>query len=324
MRSLRTLFTLGLIVEGMKSARQPNVEPPAPCKVFSFIPNFSVWADALYWRPLYDGVDYATIIGTPSEVVEVNPQFNWGYRIGVSASLNEEQLYVASEYYHYKEESSSGATAPGAIVPFFQPPLVALADSTSGDLSTKYEAADISIGYRCGAFGCCDSYLFAGARYAHASEDEFFTYNDAGVITPAIQHYDIRGWGPRLGCEFNLHPFSRRFLVGTLGFSGRFAFTALLAKPRLDVNSTTSVFAPEGELIFPPEERIVLGVDFKFEAFYAVCMRAFTLSVRGGYELHAYQDGRERLTSSNQLGTEPRTISALGYGGPFVGLSLSY
>ncbi len=294
------------------------------CTTLPIPSRIEVYADALYWHPLFDGVEYATVIGSPSVAVEAMPHFTWGYKIGARLYTNCDTYYLESDYYNYSQKGSSSVSAPGAISPLFNIPLAPLADAASGEVRSKYEAVNILAGYKWFASNCFESSLYAGGRYVFIKELEFFAYDDGGVITPATQRYTLSGWGGQMGANFTLSPFGHCFCLKNVSFLGQMAMTGILADAKLTVNSAPSVFAPEGKLVFPPGEEFILGFDLKLEALYCFCIKTIDLCIRAGYELHSYQNARQRLTSSNQLGNEPKTISDLGYGGATFGLTISY
>lgn len=290
--------------------------------------KYEVWADALYWHPLFDGVEYATVLGNPSVVQEVMPHFTWGYRIGGQVFANCDRYFVKYEYYSYHQVGSNSVSAPGAVVPFFQIPLAPNADAAQAELMSHYRAWDLTAGFRWLSSCRWKSSLFAGVRYVKIKEEEMFIYIDGAVITPAMQDYGFKGAGPEIGANFTIFPFSRclrYFFIDNLGFFGQCALLGMIGETSLSAQSAPNVFlAPEGSLVFPQGEEFIVGLDLQLEVFYSLCIKAFNVKIRGGYQLHSYQNARQRLTSSNQVGAEPKTVSTLGFGGPYVGMSISY
>lgn len=298
-----------------------------PCDIFSGV---EVYGSALYWRPTYDGSLYATQRLTDSDVAHfVQPDWNWGYRVGASLDLCCGTYFLESNYTYFTQHHEARVSGNEDLIPaflgfFFTTSFV---DGATARLDSKYAAVDITGGYNwlCGTHW--DSYLFAGARYFHIKERESYVYIDDAVTPstiPVVQRYGITGWGPRLGVRTSLTPFSRMPILCNLGIQAQVAATAGIASQELMLKTTegTSLF-PNGGVVYPNRLTTVLGTDMQLEFFYEVDVLCLNIRAAGGYELNYYANGRERVESSI-IDNTINSTSGLGYGGPYVNLSLSY
>jgi hypothetical protein len=181
--------------------------------------GWSVYADYLYWRVRRCDLDYAFVRNGAdyiTDVYDVNPSYDSGFRVGVLKACGDLDFAVHYTWFQGKDDDSLNTLSvdngsvigqtklnPGAV-------FVGSIAVAGSEYKVELNQVDIEAGYHLEISDCLASRLFAGFRYANIKQHQDTVYssdasdiyakiNTAAEVDIVYQETDIDFYGLYFG-----------------------------------------------------------------------------------------------------------------------------
>lgn len=304
------------------------------------------------------GGDLPVEITNNQTVSQVNPKYNFGFRVGLGYVFPDSGNDVQLNWTHFSKSSDDSVTAaPGSFLvtdldvplPSLSSPVVGPNDTVSNafnptassSVDFKYDAVDLDAGQYLDIGTRLRVRMFGGLRFARVESDRTDTYsaaynyvsNETGDFV-AQASYDetdnldskFNGVGPRMGFDTSYH------IANCFGIVGHFAGALLVGSVDTTTNSNVVLgFNPDPGVLADINvntssndnvTRVVPAFDAKLGLDYTYIFdNQSTLSLEIGYQWTQYIDAVDRLNESAVPGVVTRTTSSVGFDGPYLTLN---
>lgn len=315
--------------------------------------------EGLYLQPTESDLDYAGVANTVSssptfvtnaDVETLNPDYNFGFRVGLGYVFPDSGNDVQLSWFHFDNDTTDNANFLGSdtgsgvvITPVFGFWELESADSSvaaSSRQDVQVDAIDLDVGQYISIGTRLTARLFAGLRYAQVKSDITNTYSgnfpeeadedEVDSVTGAEVDYfnsKFNGIGPRFGVDTSYNVwdcfgvvghFAAAFLVGQVESSTNASFSTTTTDSGFSTvtGSSLSVTADNSTRVVPVFDA-KLGLDYS----WPFANDTSRLSIEAGYQWTQYIDVVDHL-EANGSGSFVRNTSSLGFNGPY--LSLNY
>ncbi len=322
--------------------------------------DVTTWGEAIYWKPTYGGVDWATGYSGPENLqpfVQNSGAFtahavchndNWGFQAGGRYQLPCNGIFgqVSGGYIQFKDGSRSVGALTSALslqTPFLLQiipivPSLSVVGAGRGDLRSHYWDVDLRGGISSEVTCHAVLFVFGGARYINLRErldthiaGTTFTLLPASVDLLQRRQLEFSGAGPEIGIGGDF------CLCGKLSLEMECALMALIGSRKQVSRARLSAAFSTGEspLLADVNQRfdvsrcvaVIPGLDMRLALNASGSLGCFQLKWRIGYQLHYYWKAFNQMLGSvngNPALSGLPNYRDVGYAGPFVGGSIAF
>ncbi len=369
-------FAVALAAAGLTAslgayAALPTDAPSFAVNIPNLTPGLQITLEGLLLQPTNSDLDYATIsslssadfddfpffLNTKQDVENVNPHYNFGFRVGLGYTFPDSGNDVQLSWTHFDHSTTDNVgTDPGDVlrtglgVPlfnFFDPDVITSNVGAQSTVKSRLDSIDLDVGQYVNLGTRLQTRFFGGLRFASVRQnvtnqygaDWFFT--DAPGDSFAYGEKDeynskFNGVGPRFGVDTSYH------ISDCFGIAGHVAGALLIGEVK--TNTSNNVFVSHSETdVEPPfthefdfdndvtvdnSWRVVPVLDAKVGFNYTFLFdNKSNLTVELGWQATEYFDAVDQVKGN--IADEPfegnhtsTTTSNIGFQGPY--LSLNY
>lgn len=344
------LATAGLTASMGVFAAFPTDAAPFQVVVPNLKSGFDITFEGLYLQPTNSDLDYATVSGFTSSgdgttitgnvnVKTVDPDYNFGFRVGLGYTFQDSGNDVQLSWTHFDNNDSASFTVPNEYVMISRlgvPFPVGIGsiifdddepgfDSAyaSSEAKTKLDSIDLDVGQYVDIGTRLRMRMFAGLRVAQVRSDLNNHYqgmltteelDDDELITEELtvtgyENFNSKftGIGPRFGVDSAYH------IGNCFGVVGHASFALLVGQTKTDTNfhynATTlengefdESYDVNGYINSDDTTRVVPVLDAKLGLdFSHEFDNGGVLTIEGGYQWTQYIDAIDRLDTGSSV-----------------------
>lgn len=292
--------------------------------------SWTFGAEANYFEPNndfnyafseYSTVDSTGVVTTrDTHTYVANANYSWGWGADVTYHLPGHGRDVTLAFTQLNSSDSDSVVSPDSATVIY--PTVNGRDTTVsqinpmnaalGQVTTDYDAADLSFGQMIAVGSRVNLHPFAGVRYAYLNYNAIGQYTNTNLSTNQLTssaeqtlQSKFQGAGPRLGSDAEMH------LGG--GFSLRTTLGGSLIIGSMDISDTYNNTAYKDGVVSSDinnyhtvdnNTRVVPEVDAKLSAMYRKNFSSdYDLGLELGWQVTEYIDGIQNNTLDDTLAT---------------------